>query len=258
LKNEHKDSKTILIVNDDGINASGIRHLYDALTGLGDIWVVAPDKDKSGVSHACTIKRPLHVDHCDWVKDQHGWAVHGTPVDAVKLAIHSIMPTPPDLVVSGINRGENSGVDLIYSGTVAAAREGMIFGVPSIAISIRTDERIDFTNAINFAPKIANLILERGLPQGVFLNINVPNCPQSKLKGVRITTQAPSRYIDRFERHTSGSGSKYDWVSYRKVLTGDGEGTDFEARRENFISITPVHAKLTAAEYIPYLEAWKL
>jgi len=256
--NNSTDIKTILIVNDDGINAPGIKHLYDSVADLGDVWVVAPATEKSGVSHAFTFRTPLRADRSDWVKNQHGWGVHGTPVDAVKLAVRSILPRQPDLILSGINRGENTGVDLLYSGTVAAAMEGMIFGVPSIAFSIPTDDGADFSNAVNFVPIITKMVLEQGLPQGVFLNVNVPTCSKSLLKGVRITSQAPSKYVADVERLNDETGSDFYKMYYKKILTGDGEGTDFEAIRENFISVTPVHAKLTASNFILDLKEWKL
>jgi len=256
--NKNTDIKTILIVNDDGINAPGIKHLYDAIADLGDVWVVAPATEKSGVSHAFTFRTPLRADHSDWVKNLQGWGVHGTPVDAVKLAVRSILPRLPDLVVSGINRGENTGVDLLYSGTVAAAMEGMIFGVPSIAISIPTDDGADFTNATAFAHKFSKIVLERGLPQGVFLNVNVPTCSSSDLKGVRVTSQAPSKYVADVERQNDETGSDFYKMYYKKILTGEGTGTDFEAIRDNYISVTPVHAKLTASEHLPLLKDWKL
>ena len=251
------NNKTILIVNDDGIDAPGIRHLYDATHNLGDVWVVAPATEKSGVSHAFTFRFPLRADHAGWVTDRQGWGVHGTPVDAVKLAIRAIMPKQPDLVLSGINRGENTGVDLLYSGTVAAAMEGMIFGVPSIAFSIPTDDGVDFANAAEFAPIISKMVLERGLPKGVFLNVNIPTCPKTELKGVQIASQAPSNYVANVKSDRDETGSDFYKMWYKKVLTGDGAGTDFEAIRDNFISVTPVHAKLTASELIPDLKEWE-
>ncbi len=258
MKANNSNIKTILIVNDDGIYAPGIKHLYDAVSHLGDVWVVAPVSEKSGVSHAFTFRFPLRADHAGWVADRKGWGVHGTPVDAVKLAVRSIMPNVPDLVLSGINRGENTGVDLLYSGTVAAAMEGMIFGINSIAFSIRTEEGVDFANAAAFAPIISKLVLDKGLPMGVFLNVNVPTCPKSMLNGVRITSQAPSNYIADVKAESDETGSNFYKMSYKKVLTGEGVGTDFEAIRDNYISVTPVHAKWTACEMIPVLKEWEL
>jgi len=248
----------ILLTNDDGYNAPGIKVLYKALEGLGELWIAAPVNEKSGVSHAFTIKDPLRVDLIEWMNDNHGYAVHGTPVDAVKLAIRSLMPEPPALVVSGINQGENTGVDLLYSGTVAAAMEGAILGIPSIAISLASKQYSDYSTSARFARNICKEVIERGLPAGVLLNTNIPPLPEERIAGVRITHQAESRYIEGVERRDDPNGGDCYWVEYEKVLVGDGNGSDVEAIKNNYISVTPVHSRFTQFDLLPEIKSWNL
>jgi len=248
----------ILLTNDDGYQAPGIQALYNALEGLGELWIVAPESEKSGVSHAFTIRDPLRVDLIDWMNDNHGYAVHGTPVDAVKLAIRSLMPAPPALVVSGINRGENTGVDLLYSGTVAAAMEGAIIGIPSVAISLASKEYSDYTVAARFARRICKEMLARELPSGVLLNVNIPPLPEAQIAGVRVTHQADSRYIEHVERRDDPNGGDCYWVEYKKMLIGNGKGSDIEAIKGNYISVTPVHSRFTRFDLLPVVKGWDL
>ena len=248
----------ILITNDDGYQAPGIRALYDALEGLGTLWLVAPSEERSGVGHAFTIRDPLRVDLVEWVPDKCGYAVHGMPADAVKIAIRSIMPEPPSLVVSGINAGENSGVDLFYSGTVAAAMEGMIFGIPAIALSLASRTYEDYTAAAKFARTITEAVIKRGLPDGVMINVNVPPLPAEKIAGVKVTRQAKSRYVEKVRRDDDQNGGDCYWVEYRKDLLEDGAGTDMQAIRDGCISVTPVHGRLTEFDMMETVEGWKL
>lgn len=248
----------ILLTNDDGIDAPGIKALFEGLRDLGEVWVVAPSDERSGVSHAFSIHGPLRVDHADWVPGSRGYGVHGTPVDAVKLAIRSLMPEAPDLVVSGINRGENTGVDLLYSGTVAAAMEGAVFGVPSVAISLASKDSGDYSVAARFAADIVVEIFRRGLPPEIMLNVNVPPLPEAQIRGVKVTHQAQSRYVEQVRRIDSPNGGECYWVEYEKILTAEGSGSDIEAIRQNYISVTPIHAKLTVTELLPQIEEWNL
>ncbi len=231
----------ILISNDDGIRAAGIRALEAALQPLGDIWVVAPDREQSAASHSLSLYRPLRVEQLD---DRH-FAVDGTPTDAVNLAINGIMKTKPDLVVSGINHGGNLGDDITYSGTVSAAMEGTLLGVPSIAMSLVTREGGDFSLAAEFAARLAVAIAGGGLPRDTLLNVNVPARPAAELRGYVVTRQGKRRYGDAIVEHLDPRGRKYYWIGGDDLGFVPGEGTDCTAVAEGYISITPLHLDLT-------------
>jgi len=248
----------ILLTNDDGINAPGLKALKEALAGLGDVQVVAPDRDQSGVSHAFTVRGPYQVDEIHNNGSRFGWAVRGTPVDAVKVAVRALLPRMPDLVVSGINGGENSGVDLLYSGTVAAAMEAATYGVPAVAVSLASKSATDFSVAAAFARRLIGAVIQRKMPPGVVLNVNVPPIPTEQIKGVRITRQGESFYEEALEKRDDGDGMKYHWTRWGKQMSGDGEGSDVKAIRDGYISVTPIHARFTEHSLIQVLEGWKL
>jgi 5'-nucleotidase len=237
----------ILVSNDDGIRAAGIRALEAALAPLADVWVVAPDREQSAASHSLSLYRPLRVDTID---DRH-FAVDGTPTDAVNLAINGIMKTKPDLVVSGINHGANLGDDITYSGTVSAAMEGTLLGVPSIAMSLAPRDSAnreaapDFTAAAAFAARLARLVSERGVPRDTLLNINVPGLPAEELRGYVITRQGKRRYGDAIVEHVDPRGRKYYWIGGEDLGFVPAEGTDCTAVAGGYISVTPLHLDLT-------------
>ncbi len=231
----------ILIANDDGIRAAGIRALEAALSPLGDIWVVAPDREQSAAGHSLSLYRPLRVEQFD---DRH-FAVDGTPTDAVNLAINGIMKVRPDLVVSGINHGGNLGDDITYSGTVSAAMEGTLLGVPSIAVSLVSRDGLEFGPAAEFAARLAAAVGERRLPRDTLLNVNVPGLPSAQLRGCRITRQGKRRYGDAIVEHFDPRGRKYYWIGGDDLGFEPGEGTDCTAVADGFISITPLHLDLT-------------
>ncbi len=246
----------ILISNDDGYSAPGIRALYDALESLGEVWLSAPASERSGVSHSFTMRDVLRVDNVDWVAGGRGFAVHGMPVDSVKLAIRSLMDGMPDIVVSGINQGENTGVDLLYSGTVAAAMEGAILGVPSVAVSLASKRYNDFSVAAKYAQQVVEQVLAHGIPKGNLINVNVPPLSLAEIKGVRLTKQGASRYIEQVRCEKGKNGVDCHWTEYHKELTEDGAGTDIEAIRDGYVSITPVHARMTETRMLKTLEDW--
>lgn len=231
----------ILVSNDDGIRAAGIRALEEALAPLGDVWVVAPDREQSAASHSLSLYRPLRVEEID----ARHFAVDGTPTDAVNLAINGIMKQKPDLVVSGINHGANLGDDITYSGTVSAAMEGTLLGVPSIAVSLVTGERPDFSTAATFAARLAAEVIGRGLPRDTLLNVNVPNRPAGELHGYRVTRQGKRRYGDALVEHLDPRGRKYYWIGGDDLGFVPGEGTDCTAVFDGYISVTPLHLDLT-------------
>jgi 5'-nucleotidase len=231
----------ILVSNDDGIRAAGILALEAALTPLGEVWVVAPDREQSATSHSLSLHRPLRVEKID---DRH-FAVDGTPTDAVNLAINGIMPKRPDLVVSGINHGANLGDDITYSGTVSAAIEGTLLNVPSIAVSLVVRNGLNFEVAAAFAAALARAAYQRGLPADTLLNVNVPGLPRADVRGHVVTRMGKRRYGDAIVEKLDPRGKKYYWIGGEDLGFVPAEGTDFTAVESGYISITPLHLDLT-------------
>jgi len=231
----------ILVSNDDGIRAAGIRALEAALAPLGDVWVVAPDREQSAASHSLSLYRPLRVEQID---ERH-YAVDGTPTDAVNLGINGIMKVKPDLVVSGINHGGNLGDDVTYSGTVSAAMEGTLLGIPSIAVSLVSRQASDFSVAAAFAARLAEVVRGRGLPRDTLLNVNVPALSAAELRGYRITRQGKRRYGDAIVEQVDPRGRTYYWIGGDDLGFVPDEGTDCTAVDGGYISVTPLHLDLT-------------
>jgi len=231
----------ILVSNDDGIRAAGIRSLAAALESVGEVWIVAPDREQSAASHSLSLHRPLRVEQLG----PRRYAVDGTPTDCVNLAINGIMSKRPDLVVSGINHGANMGDDITYSGTVSAAMEGTLLRIPSIAVSLVWREDLDFTAAAQFAQRLAISVLEHGLPRDTLLNVNVPSIPGSQLRGYLITRQGKRKYGDAIVEKVDPRGKKYYWIGGEDLGFVAAEGTDFTAVEGGYISVTPLHMDLT-------------
>lgn len=249
---------SILITNDDGYRSPGIRALHDALIGLDELWLSAPAEERSGVSHAFTMNKPIRVNAVEWVAGNRGFSVHGMPADTVKLALSTLMDKPADYVVSGINAGENSGVDLLYSGTVAAAMEANIMGINAIAFSMASKSYEDYSFAARFARILTGMMLEHGLPPGIMLNVNFPPVPESEIKGVRITTQAESRYEQVIKSEVINEPELAYHVDYKKTIFGDTTNCDYLAIRDNYVSVTPIHARWTDLNMIPIIENWDI
>ena len=247
----------ILVTNDDGIFAPGIYALWEAMQEIGNTTVVAPDTEKSAVGHAITITDPIRVEHIQRKNGFDGFAVKGTPADCVKIAGRSLMKTPPDIVISGINSGANVGSNIIYSGTVSAATEGTILGIPSIAVSLNSIKGGDMTASQKVAIAVVNKVLENGLPKGVLLNVNVPNIPFDRIKGYRITKQGKLVFKDRFERREDPRGKFYYWMK-GEIINDTNIDTDGFAIQNDYISITPIHYQLTKDSFLKTLESWKL
>ena len=207
----------ILLTNDDGITAPGLRTLHDLLSPKAEVVVVAPDRQRSATSHALTLSEPLRARKVKENGQLFGYAVSGTPVDCVKLAHHDLLDRLPDLVISGINYGSNTGINALYSGTLAAAVEGTILGIPSIAVSLTTFRNANFEPAARFTLKLIPHLLERGLPKGITLNINVPNVPTEELQGVRVTIQGNSIYDDHYDARKDPMGQSYYWLTGTKI-----------------------------------------
>ncbi len=250
----------ILISNDDGIYSPGIYALYKELKKIGDVFVVAPDSEKSAVGHAITLSNPLRVFPFKRNGKFFGHAVTGTPADCVKIAHWAILNGQKiDLLVSGINHGSNTGINVIYSGTASAATEGTILGIPSFAISVATYDPVDFGVAARFARKFARILLKNGLPPETFLNVNVPPVSESEIKGVEITRQGKAVFAEEFDRRVDPTGHTYYWLTGKKVhLEREGDDTDDQAILQNKISITPIHYDMTNYAFLEELQTWKI
>lgn len=248
----------ILLSNDDGIFAPGLYALYNEMIKLGEVVVVAPESEQSAVGHAITLRNPLRA--FTWMRngDPFGIAVNGTPADCVKLALAEFVDRTPDLVVSGINQGTNTGVDLLYSGTVSAATEGAVNRIPSIALSLASFTFKDFSASAKFAPEVARKVLDDGLPVGTFLNINIPPLTADKIKGVIWTRQGLSRYKERFIRRIDPKGRPYYWMKGDKILDDEDGWADDKAIADGYISVTPINYDLTDHEFLKKAVGWNL
>ncbi|OGQ48022.1 MAG: 5'/3'-nucleotidase SurE [Deltaproteobacteria bacterium RIFCSPLOWO2_02_44_9] len=244
----------MLISNDDGIHSEGIKTLAKALKRVGEVFIVAPDRERSAASHSLTLHKPLRVEKIG----PNAYAINGTPTDCINLAVNGILKKRPDLVVSGINKGGNLGDDVTYSGTVSAAMEGTLLGIPSFAISLVSisRENFDFKNAARFAARLARFILKNRLPKDTLLNINVPDVDE--IKGYRITKQGKRLYGDAIVEKVDPRGKKYYWIGGDILKWEGGEDTDFKAITSNFISITPVHLDMTNYASFKELHKWKI
>lgn len=243
----------ILLTNDDGIHSPGLQALADKLQSFGRVAVVAPDRERSAVGHALTLHAPLRAEEI--ANDR--WAVSGTPTDAVSLGIQALLEEKPDLVISGINKGGNMGDDLTYSGTVAAAMEATLMGVPAIAISLSSHNfgYDDFITAAEVAGQLATTVLEHGLPADTFLNVNVPD---QKPLGLRLTRQGKRIYEDAVVKNRDPRGRYYYWIGAGELGFQNLEGTDFHAVHNGYVSVTPLHLDLTNYAAFDRLRQWRM
>ena len=247
-----KAKKVILVSNDDGIRSEGILKLASALRRVGIVYVVAPDREKSAASHSLTLHRPLRVDEAG----PKMYAVDGTPTDCVTLALHGVMPVRPDRVVSGINKGGNMGEDVLYSGTVSAAMEGTLLGIPSIAVSLAARSDFDFRQAAAFAATLARYVLKKGVPKDTLLNVNVPAV--KNMKGYRVTTQGKRFFTDAVVEKLDPRGRKYYWIGGDLERWEGGKDADFRAVQDGYISITPIHLDMTNHSSLEEIKGWKI
>jgi 5'-nucleotidase len=248
----------ILLTNDDGIYAAGIYAAYQELRKIADVSVVAPDAERSAVGHAITLLTPLRTKEVYKRTGFFGFGINGMPADCVKIAIKAILKRPPDLVVSGINLGPNTGTNVIYSGTVSAATEARILGIPSIAVSLDTFTKPDFRYAARFTRKLAVQVLAHGLPPKVLLNVNVPAVPEDEIRGVAITRQGESRIEEVFEKRIDPRQQTYYWLDGAFRLAEEVEDADTLAVQRRFVSVTPVQYDLTAHDVLDELRGWGL
>lgn len=248
-------SSYILVTNDDGVHAPGIKALHDAVRHLGRAVIVAPERDKSAVSHALTMNRPLHVRQLG----EDAYTLDGTPTDCVTLGMNKILPKMPDLLVSGINPGPNLGDDISYSGTVSAAIEGTMYGIPSLAFSLAGEAPFDFETAAGVAWKLASMAMQFGLPANTLLNINIPQRPAGEIRGIRFTRQGRRIYKNAIQETYDPWGRKHYWIGGGTVQWTGGDDTDEQALQEGYISVTPIQLDLTNHEGRDYLrEHWKM
>lgn len=235
----------ILLCNDDGISAPGLLALYKAVRSLGEVTVVAPSASKSAMSHAVTVGIPITCQRIHVHEQFWGYSVAGSPADCVKLALAELMPERPDLVLSGINHGANAGIDIFYSGTVAAAAEGAMFGIASIAVSLEIIEEIDFDRAGRVARLVIDSLLARALPPASLTNVNIPALRPGVPKGVRLAKQSTLTYEDRFEKKMDGGGETLYMLVGGRMDIGQQTETDLHALREGYVSVTPLQFDLT-------------
>ncbi len=243
----------ILVTNDDGVRAPGIRALAEALRGVGEVVVVAPDRERSAVGHALTLHHPLRATEIRPAI----FAVDGTPTDCVNLGIHTLLGTKPDIVVSGINCGGNMGDDITYSGTVSAAMEATLMGIPALAVSLVTIGRGEnYGAAAAFAAHLVRMVADRGLPRDTLLNVNVPDLPQDKLGNAVVTIQGKRDYEGKIVTKTDPRGRNYYWIGNGELLFRDLDGTDYHAVKRGSISVTPLHLDLTNYASLTMLKTW--
>ena len=246
----------ILVTNDDGITAPGMRALIEVMQELGEVVVVAPDKPQSAMGHAITINSTLFINKASSVDAEVlEFSCSGTPVDCVKMAVSEILHRKPDLCVSGINHGSNSSINVIYSGTMSAAVEAGIEGIPAIGFSLQDFSwNADFSPTKKYVKTIASQVLSKGLPDGVLLNVNFPKLPENLIKGIKVCRQAKASWKESFDKRQTPHGRDYYWLTGEFVNEDKGEDTDEWALQNGYISVVPVQHDLTAHQYINHLK----
>lgn len=241
----------ILLSNDDGVTSEGLSALADALSHLGEVYTVAPDRDQSASSHSLTLTRPLRMEQVS----ERKFSVDGTPTDCINLAVNGILKDgKPDLVVSGINTAANMGDDITYSGTVSATMEATLLKIPSIAVSMNAKKDFVFQTGAHYARLVAELVLQTGLPEDTLLNVNVPNLPLGRVKGIRITRQGKRVYKTPIVEKTDPRGKKYYWIGGDKLDSVLIENSDIASVEDGYVSVTPIKLDMTDYAYMEELE----
>ena len=246
----------ILITNDDGIHAAGLWALYRALNPHHHVTVIAPDRERSAVGHGITLHQPLRVNPVTVNGGDRGWAVSGTPADCVKLAVVEMLKTRPDLVISGINPGANVGINLNYSGTVAAAKEAALYGLKAVSVSIHGFDNLYYDEAAGFVARLAPVIHNNRIPPGTFLNVNLPNLPLDQTAGVRVSRQAIDLYDEYFEKRRDPRNRSYYWQGSESGPVYSHTDADGAVLERNHISITPVRCDMTDYNALELLKNW--
>jgi 5'-nucleotidase len=259
----------LLISNDDGVYAKGIRTLANTMAEAGhDVSVVCPDRERSATGHGLTLHQPIRAEIIESVFHPaiKAWACDGTPSDCVKLALWALLDSPPELVLSGINQGANLGTEILYSGTVSAAMEGLIEGIPSVAFSLTSYSSQNFETAANFAKILVEQLRNKSIPDSILLNVNIPAVESSQIKGVKFTRQGVRRYVDVFDKRIDPRGKTYYWLTGEiledvepPVNFNLSENIPIDVRviRDNYISITPLHYNLTYPNGLKHLYEWE-
>jgi 5'/3'-nucleotidase len=244
----------ILVTNDDGVHSPGLTSLFHAMKPLGDAYVIAPDRERSAVSHALTMHRPLKVEQFT----ERVYSINGTPTDCVAVGINKILPARPAFVVSGINKGANLGDDITYSGTVSAAMESTIMGIPAFAVSLVIQQKppchANFEAAAKIAANIGSYVLDHSLPYDTLLNVNIPNVLYESLRGIKLTRQGKRIYDDSIKETFDPHGEKHYWIGGGNPFWEHGEDTDIQAVQDNYVSITPIHLDLTNYDALIFLK----
>jgi 5'-nucleotidase len=244
---------TILITNDDGLRAEGLRALHEAVAPLGRVITVAPDREQSAMSHAITLHRPLRI----LPEGDDRYSVDGTPTDCVLAALNGLLDVRPDLVISGINHGPNMGDDVTYSGTVSAAFEASILGVPAMAVSLATFGQLDFSGAIAIIPQVVRAVWSHVLPPRALLNVNIPSGPPEAIRGVRTTVLGSRVYEDALVVRQDPRGRDYYWIGGAEPRWEAAERSDFLAVHEGYASVTPLTLDLTHETLLRAMEKWR-
>lgn len=241
----------VLLCNDDGIHAPGIAALHGAVQGLGEVHVIAPDTERSAAGHAITLADPIKCTPVEKEGKLFGYGIGGTPADCIKLAICAMLKDSlPDIILSGINLGSNTGISVIYSGTVSAATEGVVLGIPGVAFSLCTYTDPQWDMAARIAREISEKVIADPLPPGVLLNVNMPNLPYEQLKGIKVTRMGRSRFIEKFHKRLDPRGRTYYWLDGALEVHDEGDDIDIHAVRDGYVSITPIHLDLTAYDHL--------
>jgi 5'-nucleotidase len=253
------DRPVILVTNDDGYFASGLRTLIGIMRDLGKVYVVAPDQPMSGTGHAITVRHPLRLHLLAQEEDYKEYSCNGTPVDCVKLGEQVVIKRKPDLMVAGINHGSNASINIIYSGTMASVLESAIGGVPSIGFSLLDySHHADFSACKDYVSEIAKKVLQEGLPDGVCLNVNIPAVDQEDLKGIKVCRQARSRWLEEFDTRRDPNDREYFWLTGIFEKLEESQETDQWALENNYVSVVPVHYDFTAHYALPTINQWNL
>ncbi|OQY03983.1 MAG: 5'/3'-nucleotidase SurE [Bacteroidetes bacterium 4572_117] len=254
-----KNKRLILVTNDDGVQAKGIKELTKIAMLFGEVIVVAPETGQSGMSHSVSLSNPLYLNKIKSAPGLTIYACSGTPVDSVKIAIHNILDRKPDLIISGINHGSNASVSAIYSGTIGAAREGSLNGIPAIGFSLLDHSPdADFTASVVYAEKIVEKVIQNGIPAKTCLNVNIPNIAKEKIKGIKVCRQTLGKWVEEFDFRTSPNKKEYYWLS-GKFSNFEPEATDTDewALGNSFVSIVPIEIDLTSYSVLDELNKWE-
>lgn len=250
----------ILVTNDDGINAIGIKELAHSLKKLGEVIIVAPDRERSATGHAITMHQPLRIEKVDFHDSNiDAWSINGTPSDCVKIAVESILSEKPDIIVSGINNGPNLGTDVLYSGTVSAAIEGALHNIPSLAMSVYGSRAgINYEGATFFSCNLVEIALANKMPNNLVLNINFPSLDKNDIKGIKITELGIRKYQNSYEERKDPMGKSYYWLSGSLIEINNTDTSDVECVKNGYISVTPLHFDLTDYKYINDMKNWDI